>query len=134
MGGNPRFCVQCGSGLSPGTRFCGECGHATVPAEVGAAVVAQPGPVSREIDLPSRGPAVRPGPPPPRSSSPRPSAWPEAAAPVSAVDTSVDSDPIPADDGYAGVSYQSSAQNAGYPAGLGRPDLGHQGPGPPGHA
>ena len=42
MGGHPRFCVQCGSGLRPGTRFCGECGHATAPAEV-EAVLGPPG-------------------------------------------------------------------------------------------
>src|SRR6201992_1347640 len=100
MGGNPRFCVQCGSGLRPGTRFCGECGQATAPGEVGGAVAAQPGALPRETYPPSRGvegPASS-LPPAPRQPSPRqPSAWTESPA---AVDTSVDSDPIPADAGY----------------------------------
>jgi len=32
MGGQQRYCVQCGSELSPSTRFCGNCGHATTTA------------------------------------------------------------------------------------------------------
>src|SRR6201995_507598 len=72
MGGQSRFCVQCGSGLRPGTRFCGECGQATALDEVEAASVTQPGVVSRagapsrEIDMPTRGTAARPGLPSPR--------------------------------------------------------------------
>ena len=93
MGGNPRFCVQCGSGLRPGTRFCGECGHAMAPAEVEAAAVTQPGAVSHEIGVPARGTGARPGLPSPRP----PSEWPGAPLPA---DTSVDSGPAPAGDGF----------------------------------
>ena len=32
MGGYPRYCLQCGSGLTPNTRFCGNCGQATAAA------------------------------------------------------------------------------------------------------
>lgn len=60
MGGYPRYCVQCGSGLTPDTRFCGNCGQATTAA------AAETDP--RAIEVSAAAAETRPGGPPPPSS------------------------------------------------------------------
>ena len=67
MGGYPRYCVQCGSGLASNTRFCGNCGHAAADTE--ADVSGQHAMAARELDWPGPAAETRPGglPPVPRS-------------------------------------------------------------------
>src|ERR1700761_7890246 len=65
MGGYPRYCVQCGGGLTPDTRFCSQCGQPTAPADAEAS-----GPwrdASPAGFAPPTGPAY---PPPPRTAEP----------------------------------------------------------------
>ena len=75
MGGYPRYCVQCGSGLASNIRFCGNCGHAAADTEAG--VTGQHAAASRELDRPGQVAETRPGGPPPE---PPASATPPAFA------------------------------------------------------
>jgi hypothetical protein len=77
MGGYPRYCVQCGSGLASNTRFCGSCGHAAADTE--ASVSGQHAAASRELDRPDQVAETRAGGLPPVPS--RPSELPTFTAP-----------------------------------------------------
>lgn len=85
MGGYPRYCVQCGSGLASNTRFCGNCGHAAADTEADGS--GQHAVAARELDWPGPVAETRAGglpPMPPRPPEPPTFTTPPAfAAPPS---------------------------------------------------